>query len=114
MQPASRSNDPARRFRTARRLLLSGCLAYLAVSVLAGVVIADASLKLRRLPLRHQQAIAATIGENFHAELLDVSIAAADGAVLKAWYVHPRDYNGSAVVLLHGITDNREGVAGYG
>jgi dipeptidyl aminopeptidase/acylaminoacyl peptidase len=114
MQPASRFNDPTRRFRTARRLLFSGCLAYLALSVLAGVVIADASLKLRRLPLRHQQAIAATVGGNFHAELLDVSIAAADGAVLKAWYVHPRDYNGSAVILLHGITDNREGVAGYG
>jgi pimeloyl-ACP methyl ester carboxylesterase len=33
---------------------------------------------------------------------------------LKAWYVQPRTFNGSAVILTHGITDNREGVAGYG
>src|SRR5262249_13425427 len=89
MQPASRSDAPTRRFHIARTALLSGCVAYLALSVLAGVIIADASLKLRRLPLRHQQAFAATVGEKFHAELQDVSIAAADGAVLKAWYVHP-------------------------
>ena len=90
------------------------CLAYLAFSVMAGIVIADASLKLHRLPLRHRQEIAATMREDFHAELQDVSMTAADGAVLKGWYVRPRDYNGNAVILLHGITDNREGVAGYG
>ena len=90
------------------------CLAYLAFSVMAGIVIADASLKLHRLPLRHRQEIAATVRKNFHAELQDVSMTAVDGAVLKGWYVRPRDYNGNAVILLHGITDNREGVAGYG
>ena len=40
-------------------------------------------------------------------------IEAADGATLKAWYVHPGKFNGKVVVLLHGITDNREGVAAY-
>ena len=114
MQLVSRPDAPIRGFRTARRVLLSACVVYLALSVLAGVIIADASLKLRHLPLRHQQAFAATVHDKFHAELQDASITAADGAVLKAWYVHPRDYNGNAVILLHGITDNREGVAGYG
>jgi len=33
---------------------------------------------------------------------------------LKAWYIPPRISNGNAVILLHGITDNREGVFGYG
>jgi pimeloyl-ACP methyl ester carboxylesterase len=33
--------------------------------------------------------------------------------VLKGWYVQPQKFNGNAVVLLHGITDNSEGVAGY-
>jgi alpha-beta hydrolase superfamily lysophospholipase len=78
------------------------------------IVIADASLKLKRLPLRHQQVIAAAVRDDFHAQLQDVSLTAADGAVLKGWFIHPRDYNGNAVILLHGITDNREGVAGYG
>lgn len=89
-------------------------MAYLVLSILAGIVIADVSLKLHRLPLRHQQAIAAAVRTDFHAELQDVAITAADGVVLKGWFVQPRDYNGNAVMLLHGITDNREGVAGYG
>lgn len=114
MQLISRPEVSTRKSRTALKLLLSACVVYLVLSAAAGIIIADASLKLRRLPLRHQQAFAATVHNNFHAELQDTSITAADGAVLKAWYVHPRDYNGNAVILLHGITDNREGVAGYG
>ena len=89
-------------------------LVYFALSLLAGILIADISLKLPRRPLRQQQAFAAVVRDNFHAELQNVSISASDGAVLRGWYVHPRIYNGNAVVLLHGITDNREGVAGYG
>lgn len=97
-----------------RKALLVGFITYLVLSILAGIAIADISLKLHRLPLRHQQAIAAAVQADFGAELHDVSITAIDGAVLKGWFVHPRDYNGNAVILLHGITDNREGVAGYG
>jgi uncharacterized protein len=114
MQPSLRSELSASRFRKALRVLLAGSLAYLALSILAGIVIADVSLKLRRLPLRHSQAFAATVRAGFNAALEDVSITAADGATLKGWYVHPHNYNGHAVILLHGITDNREGVAGYG
>ena len=119
MTPPSRPDVPVlrfspARFRTAGRFLLAACIVYLVLSMLAGAFIADASLKLRRLPLRHQQAFAAIVRRDFHADLQSVSLSAADGAVLKAWYVHPHDYNGSAVILLHGITDNREGVAGYG
>ena len=33
--------------------------------------------------------------------------------VLKAWYIQPANDNGRDVVMLHGITDNREGVAGF-
>ena len=99
---------------TFRKIILAGLIAYFLLSILAGIVIADFSLKLPRLPLRHKQAIAAAIRTDFRAELQDVTIIAADGAALKGWFVHPRNYNGNAVILLHGITDNREGVAGYG
>lgn len=114
MQPLLRAEVSTVKFRIARRVLLAGLCAYLVLSIPAGIFIADVSLKLRRLPLRHQQAVAAAVQDNFHAALQHVSISASDGAVLKGWYVHPRDYNGNAVILLHGITDNREGVAGYG
>src|SRR5215467_9257866 len=103
MPPVSRPDAPGRGFRLVRKCLLSGVICYLVLSAIAGVIIADASLKLRRLPLRHQQSFAATVAAKFHASLQNVSIAAADGAVLKAWYVHPAGYNGSAVLLLHGI-----------
>jgi uncharacterized protein len=114
MQPSLRGQVSASKFRGARRAILAGLAAYLALSILAGILIADISLKLPRRPLRHQQAVIAAVRDDFHAALQDVSISAADGAVLKGWYVHPRIYNGNTVILLHGITDNREGVAGYG
>ncbi|HEY2233594.1 MAG TPA: alpha/beta fold hydrolase [Candidatus Angelobacter sp.] len=113
MQPSRHSNPAAKETHIFRKVLFVGFVAYLVLSILAGIAIAEASLKLHRLPLRHQQAIAAAVRTDFHAELQDVAITAADGALLKGWFVHPRDYNGNAVILLHGITDNREGVAGY-
>src|SRR5215471_2607698 len=114
MPQAPRPDAPGRGFRLARKCLLTGAIFYLVLSAIAGAIITEASLKLRRLPLRHQQAFAATVARKFITKLESVSIVAADGALLKAWYVHPASYNGNAVVLLHGITDNREGVSGYG
>jgi dipeptidyl aminopeptidase/acylaminoacyl peptidase len=114
MEPSTRPNPPTGRPHTFLKIILAGFIAYLLLSLLAGIVIADVSLKLHRLPLRHQQNIATVVRTVFHAELQEASITAEDGVELKGWFVHPRDYNGNAVVLLHGITDNREGVAGYG
>jgi len=41
------------------------------------------SLKLRRLPLSHQQAFAAAVQHDFHAALQDVSLTTANGTILK-------------------------------
>jgi uncharacterized protein len=87
--------------------------AHLVLSAIAGIVISEASLHVRRLPLKHTQEFSAFVRERYGAELKDVAIQAEDGAVLKGWYVQPQKFKGKAVVLLHGITDNREGVAGY-
>jgi len=113
MEPSARLSL-AGKSHVLRKAFFAAVIAYLVLSILAGIAIADVSLKLHRLPLRHRQAIAAAVRADFGAELQDVAITAADGVVLKGWYVHPSAYNGNAVVLLHGITDNREGVAGYG
>jgi len=114
IDPSARPKRSAKKSHILSKALLAGVVAYLVLSIVAGSVIAELSLKLRRLPLRHQRAFADAVRHDFHVELQDVAITAADGAVLKGWFVHPRDYNGNAVILLHGITDNREGVAGYG
>jgi uncharacterized protein len=114
METSARPNPPARKSHPLLKAILACFIIYFFLSILAGIVIADLSLKLHRLPLRHQQAIAAAVRTDFGADLQDVAISAADGIELKGWFVHPHDYNGNAVILLHGITDNREGVAGYG
>src|SRR5258708_15827754 len=114
MDPSTSPKPPARKRHIFRKTVIAGFVVYLVFSILAGIAIADMSLKLPRLPLRHKQAIPTAVGADFHAELQDVMITAADGVSLKGWFVHPRNYNGNAVLLLHGITDNREGVAGYG
>jgi len=80
---------------------------------MAGAFIADGSLRLPRLPLRHRQQVADYVRRH-QAALQEVSITASDSVVLKGWYIRPRHFNGDAVLLSHGITDNREGVAGYG
>jgi len=86
---------------------------YLLLAGAAGVVIAEASLKLHHRALQHRAQAVALVRERYRTELQEVMIEAADGATLKAWYVHPGKFNGKVVVLLHGITDNREGVAAY-
>ena len=87
---------------------------YLAFSLISGVFLAEASLRLQHRPLTHRQEAVALAHQQFQAELQEVSINAADSVVLRAWYVRPQIFNGNTVVLMHGITDNREGVAGYG
>jgi uncharacterized protein len=87
---------------------------YLGLAAAGGVFVSEGSLHLRHLPLRHSAEIAAIAHEKYGAELQDVAIRAHDGVELKAWYIEPKSYNGRSVILLHGITDNREGVAGYG
>jgi uncharacterized protein len=42
----------------------------------------------------------------------DVELDTSDGAVLRAWFLRPPLANGDAVILLHGIADNR--LANYG
>ncbi len=87
---------------------------YFILSVAAGIFVAEASLRLPRKPLRHRARAAAFMRDHYQANLQEVSVIADDFTVLKGWYIHPRKFNGDTVVLTHGITDNREGVAGYG
>lgn len=96
-----------------RRLLII-IAAYLVLGCIGGVVLTEDSLHLPRRPLDDEAEVAAQVRARYSTQLKDVSIKADDGVLLKGWYIHPSHFNGSAVILLHGITDNREGVAGYG
>ncbi len=86
---------------------------YLVFSVIGGIALTELTLHARHRPVTHVAFARQTVATEFHADLQDVSITAADGVLLKAWFVEPEHANGSAVLLLHGVTDNREGVGGY-
>jgi dipeptidyl aminopeptidase/acylaminoacyl peptidase len=58
------------------------------------------------------EALAQTIAARNHAELSEVAITASDGATLRGWSIRPLQGNGDAVILLHGVADNRMGVLG--
>jgi pimeloyl-ACP methyl ester carboxylesterase len=94
------------------RIALKTAAIYIAASLIAGVVLAEMTLhpgRIRADKLRIENMYA-----QYGAELKPVSISAADGAELRAWYSVPAHDNGRAVILLHGIGDSRGGVAGYG
>ena len=83
------------------------------MSLAVGIVMAELTLHpvQRRPP---DTARIARVYAQSGADLQAVSIHAADGAELRAWYSVPARDNGKAIILLHGIGDNRGGVAGYG
>jgi alpha-beta hydrolase superfamily lysophospholipase len=99
--------------RRAGKILAVVFAVYVSLSIIAGIFLAEGSLRLPHRPLRHRQEAAQIALQEFHAVLQEVRITAADNAVLKGWYVRPDSFNGNAVLLMHGITDNREGVGGY-
>ena len=99
--------------RTLRRSFLLLTL-YLVSCCIAGTFIADGALHPARRELTLQDIhTAAHVTASFNAKLEDVSITMPDGAVLRAWNIQPRNFNGDAVILLHGLSDNRMGMIGY-
>jgi hypothetical protein len=99
--------------RNFRRVFL-GLFLYFVFCTIAGVFIADAALHPARRPITKGEVNAAR--ESAHevdAALEDASITAPGGAMLRAWLVRPHHGNGDAVILLHGVANNRVGMTGY-
>ena len=99
-----------------RRLLqlLSFVLAgYLIGCVVAGVLLTEGALHPGRRPVMHRKEAAALLAKEFGAALQDIEVTAADGVTLLGWFARPTKSNGGAVILVHGVSDNREGMGGY-
>jgi pimeloyl-ACP methyl ester carboxylesterase len=94
------------------RIALKSAIVYVAFSLVAGCVLAEMTLHPGRT--HPNQSRITELYARYSAKLDPVSIRAADGVELRAWYSVPVHENGRAVILLHGIGDNRAGVAGYG
>ena len=102
-----------KRMRSSLRWTTAAVALWAAVSAAAGILAAELALHPGRRALgpEDEQRAQAVAARN-HARLAEVSIAAADGAMLRAWSIRPLRGNGDAVILLHGHTDNRAGMLG--
>jgi len=88
---------------------------YVIGTIFGGIGLGSIALHPGRRPLTaDDQHKAATNAQAEHAEFRNVMLTASDGAVLRAWFIRPAAANGHAVILLHGVSDNRLGVYGYG
>jgi uncharacterized protein len=99
--------------RKVTRILGIVTVVYLVACGAMGVFLAEAALHPWREPIRYRAEERALFAEKYHAGLQEVAITAADGVTLRAWFVRRSPNNGSVIVLLHGVGDNREGVASY-
>ena len=92
-------------------MLLVGLLA---LSAVAGVFLAEATLRpVRRLETPADETQARDMARRRDAELTDTVITSQDAISLRAWSIVPRHSNGNAVILLHGLGDNRVGMTSY-
>ncbi len=99
--------------RVAVRYGLACAGTWLLVCILIGIIAAEGALHPgRRVVQAGDEALARQIAAQNHADLDDVAIAARDGAILRAWSIGPHAGNGDAVILLHGVSDNRAGMLG--
>ncbi len=99
--------------RKAFSAALVTALAWLVLCAIAGIIAADWALHPpRRTLTADDQNRAAVIVENHRAILRQVQVSAGGGAILRAWQIVPQSPNGDAVILLHGVADNRAGMLG--
>src|SRR5271157_463508 len=99
------------------RILLPWCLAAVAVwfvlCAAIGIVATEAALHPHRYPVAPELTLQAQdVAARHHAALAAVAVTAGDGVTLRAWSIRPRAGNGDAVILLHGVADNRAGMLG--
>jgi alpha-beta hydrolase superfamily lysophospholipase len=88
---------------------------YAVVCLAAAIFLARTTLHASHRPLPPSaQSNMTQIAAGLHAHLADVEISALDDAPLRAWFIDPEHGNGDAVILLHGLGDNRLGMQGYG
>lgn len=102
--------------RSSRRLrwLLVLIFLYLGLCTVGGIYLADGTLHPTRRTLTDEKSAAfkSTV-RAMRAILQDVSITTSDQVILRGWLLRPTAGNGNAVIVLHGLADNRLGMTGY-
>ncbi|HME58435.1 MAG TPA: alpha/beta hydrolase [Terracidiphilus sp.] len=87
--------------------------AWLVLCIAIGVVASEWAMHpWRRTLTPKAEAQAQAVAARSHAVLTEVAVTASDGAILRGWSIRPLQGNGDAVILLHGVADNRMGMLG--
>jgi predicted alpha/beta-fold hydrolase len=97
--------------RTAKFTFIFIVVAVFVLAVVAGIFLALHPRRRRLLEVDQQQA--REMADSNAADLTDISILANDGVILRAWNFQPQKSFGYAVILSHGLSDNRAGMMGY-
>jgi pimeloyl-ACP methyl ester carboxylesterase len=95
-----------------RRILLRLLSYYAVASLIFSIALGEVAFRADRVPIDQRQSVQA-MAARFGAVLQDVSITASNHSELIAWYARPANWNGDAVILLHGVGDNRQGMSGF-
>jgi dipeptidyl aminopeptidase/acylaminoacyl peptidase len=85
---------------------------YAVFCAILAIFLAELAFRPQRVSVTERQS-AETTAARFGAALRDVSVAASDGSHLQGWFARPAKANGDAVILLHGVGDNRQGMMGF-
>ena len=104
-----------RRRSVLRPFLYVLTLLYIAGTVCGGIGLGWIALHPYRHPVTAaEERNARGTAQKDKVEFRDVELMAQDGSALRAWFMRPPESNGDAVILLHGVSDNRMGTYGYG
>jgi dipeptidyl aminopeptidase/acylaminoacyl peptidase len=95
----------------ARRFIQIVVFCYAVLCAILAIFLGELAFRPQRVPVRERQLAEATAAR-YGAVLRDVSVTA-DGSHLQGWFARPANANGDAVILLHGVGDNREGMMGF-
>jgi hypothetical protein len=98
-----------------RRLLITLAVLYLLGTILGGIGLGWIALHPPSHPITaNEERNVRAAAQKDSIVFQDVELKTSDGAVLRAWFMRPPDANGNVVILLHGVSDNRMGMYGYG
>lgn len=97
------------------RLCMALAILYVLGTVFGGIGLGDIALHPSSPPIRESEKRKEELAAQQNSvNFREVELLTQDHAFLRAWFMRPQESNGSAVILLHGVSDNRLGMYGYG
>src|ERR1700674_1008860 len=95
-----------------RHVICVVVVCYAVFCAILAIFLGELAFRPQRVPVNERQTAEAT-ASRFGAALRDVSVIASDGSHLQGWFARPARVNGDAVILFHGVGDNRQGMMGF-